>query len=337
MPHGFLLSLYFVCSSKLNINNLFSVRIISTCLLQFLCSTLIYLCVLIFNWNFTVTFFFLVFNGWILFWRDRCHFHRRWNRSMSEKSRGRSGTVWRHLAEGEQRWSQRSCCAFSRVLNSYRLFYEAFSYISIFTKLKRYFKDPHTPPDPLLSPPQLHNAANTNQKEKYEADLKKEIKKLQVNESEPPKFCCASVLIQIRMFWAPLGHWQGGLTWPVCTLLRLSEWNSSYDGGVCESQISSRSARGSVCLSSVSMRTCWRPVSACARPCIARSLSLSLCLLRSDSLLLLLLVLQRLRDQIKTWVASNEIKDKRNLVDNRKLIETVSRGGAGSSMQFINW
>lgn len=27
---------------------------------------------------------------------------------------------------------------------------------------------------------QLHNAANANQKEKYEADLKKEIKKLQV-------------------------------------------------------------------------------------------------------------------------------------------------------------
>ena len=34
--------------------------------------------------------------------------------------------------------------------------------------------------------------------------------------------------------------------------------------------------------------------------------------------------LQRLRDQIKTWVASNEIKDKRVLLDNRKLIETVS-------------
>ncbi|XP_067170424.1 CCR4-NOT transcription complex subunit 3 [Apteryx mantelli] len=31
---------------------------------------------------------------------------------------------------------------------------------------------------------------------------------------------------------------------------------------------------------------------------------------------------QRLRDQIKTWVASNEIKDKRQLIDNRKLIET---------------
>nr|XP_031363639.1 CCR4-NOT transcription complex subunit 3 [Lonchura striata domestica] len=33
--------------------------------------------------------------------------------------------------------------------------------------------------------------------------------------------------------------------------------------------------------------------------------------------------LQRLRDQIKTWVASNEIKDKRQLIDNRKLIETA--------------
>ncbi|EIN10377.1 hypothetical protein PUNSTDRAFT_84375 [Punctularia strigosozonata HHB-11173 SS5] len=32
--------------------------------------------------------------------------------------------------------------------------------------------------------------------------------------------------------------------------------------------------------------------------------------------------LQRLRDQIKTWVASNDIKDKSALVDNRKLIET---------------
>uniref|UniRef100_A0A672T5W7 CCR4-NOT transcription complex subunit 3 n=1 Tax=Sinocyclocheilus grahami TaxID=75366 RepID=A0A672T5W7_SINGR len=32
--------------------------------------------------------------------------------------------------------------------------------------------------------------------------------------------------------------------------------------------------------------------------------------------------LQRLRDQIKTWVASSEIKDKRQLVENRKIIET---------------
>lgn len=33
--------------------------------------------------------------------------------------------------------------------------------------------------------------------------------------------------------------------------------------------------------------------------------------------------LQRLRDQIKTWVAGNEIKDKTQLLENRKLIETV--------------
>ncbi|KAI9307524.1 Not1 N-terminal domain, CCR4-Not complex component-domain-containing protein [Cunninghamella echinulata] len=32
--------------------------------------------------------------------------------------------------------------------------------------------------------------------------------------------------------------------------------------------------------------------------------------------------LQRLRDQIKTWIASNDIKDKRTLVENRKLIES---------------
>ena len=33
--------------------------------------------------------------------------------------------------------------------------------------------------------------------------------------------------------------------------------------------------------------------------------------------------LQRMRDQIKTWVASNDIKDKSVLLENRKLIETV--------------
>lgn len=87
---------------------------------------------------------------------------------------------------------------------------------------------------------QLHNAANANQKEKYEADLKKEIKKLQVRQLETffqqEKYRCSEYIV-------------------------LS------------------------CSSSV--------------------------------------FLQRLRDQIKTWVASNEIKDKRQLVENRKLIETV--------------
>lgn len=34
--------------------------------------------------------------------------------------------------------------------------------------------------------------------------------------------------------------------------------------------------------------------------------------------------LQRLRDQIKSWIASGEIKDKSQLLENRRLIETVS-------------
>jgi len=34
--------------------------------------------------------------------------------------------------------------------------------------------------------------------------------------------------------------------------------------------------------------------------------------------------LQRLRDQIKSWLTSAEIKDKSQLLENRKLIETVS-------------
>lgn len=35
--------------------------------------------------------------------------------------------------------------------------------------------------------------------------------------------------------------------------------------------------------------------------------------------------LQRLRDQIKTWAASNDVKDKGPLMEKRKLIETVGR------------
>ena len=33
--------------------------------------------------------------------------------------------------------------------------------------------------------------------------------------------------------------------------------------------------------------------------------------------------LQRLRDQIKTWLQSSDIKDKKPLLDHRRLIETV--------------
>lgn len=35
--------------------------------------------------------------------------------------------------------------------------------------------------------------------------------------------------------------------------------------------------------------------------------------------------LQRLRDQIKSWIASGEIKDKSTLLEYRKLIETVRK------------
>lgn len=43
--------------------------------------------------------------------------------------------------------------------------------------------------------------------------------------------------------------------------------------------------------------------------------------------------LQRLRDQIKSWIASAEIKDKSSLLDNRRLIETVNQ----NKMQLITF
>lgn len=48
---------------------------------------------------------------------------------------------------------------------------------------------------------QLHNAANANQKEKYEADLKKEIKKLQVRQDKEPhiSFCTCYLHYRITM------------------------------------------------------------------------------------------------------------------------------------------
>lgn len=42
--------------------------------------------------------------------------------------------------------------------------------------------------------------------------------------------------------------------------------------------------------------------------------------------------LQRMRDQIKSWAASNDIKDKGPLLDHRKLIETVSLSEAQRSL-----
>jgi CCR4-NOT transcription complex subunit 3 len=41
--------------------------------------------------------------------------------------------------------------------------------------------------------------------------------------------------------------------------------------------------------------------------------------------------LQRSRDKVKAWIGSNEVKDKRHLLDMRRLIETVrSLGVAGA-------
>lgn len=37
--------------------------------------------------------------------------------------------------------------------------------------------------------------------------------------------------------------------------------------------------------------------------------------------------LQRYRDQIKSWISSSEIKDKKALLENRKLIEQVRQWG----------
>lgn len=46
--------------------------------------------------------------------------------------------------------------------------------------------------------------------------------------------------------------------------------------------------------------------------------------------------LQRLRDQIKAWIASAEIKDKSSLLEYRRLIETVSITALHNRFQFAN-
>jgi CCR4-NOT transcription complex subunit 3 len=45
--------------------------------------------------------------------------------------------------------------------------------------------------------------------------------------------------------------------------------------------------------------------------------------------------LQRYRDQIKTWASSNDIKDKKSLLDSRKLIETVLHGFMNSKWKGL--
>ena len=56
-----------------------------------------------------------------------------------------------------------------------------------------------------LPSPQVHSAANANQKEKYEADLKKEIKKLQVNWPMPEAAVGGRELLSdVRTSFSPL-------------------------------------------------------------------------------------------------------------------------------------
>lgn len=112
----FCLGCSFVCSINLNINNFFSVRWSVICSPQFLCllySALIYSSIDLFSEISQLHFFpriyrpdFILMGSLSFLCLTGCSallFLHRWNRSMSEKSRGRSGTVWRHLAEGEQR------------------------------------------------------------------------------------------------------------------------------------------------------------------------------------------------------------------------------------------
>ena len=86
--------------------------------------------------------------NWALPWHWLSHYRR--DRQMSQESRRRRRAVWRHLAKG--------------LLRAFRLSSRIVRSSALSSRL----------------PVQVHNAANANQKEKYEADLKKEIKKLQV-------------------------------------------------------------------------------------------------------------------------------------------------------------
>jgi len=45
--------------------------------------------------------------------------------------------------------------------------------------------------------------------------------------------------------------------------------------------------------------------------------------------------MQRLRDQIKTWVVQSDVKDKQTLTDQRKLIETVTETDAASCCNVV--
>ena len=66
-------------------------------------------------------------------------------------------------------------------------------------------RPPHSSLTHRLPSPQVHSATNANQKEKYEADLKKEIKKLQVNWPMPEAAVGGRELLSdVRTSFSPL-------------------------------------------------------------------------------------------------------------------------------------
>ena len=135
--------------------------------------------------------------SWALPWHWLSHYRR--DRQMSQESRRRRRTVWRHLAKGLLRASRLSSGIVRTSALSSRL------------------------------PVQVHNAANANQKEKYEADLKKEIKKLQVllcivertacfgrgpiSTVWPIFFFCRDWETRSRRGWPPMTLRTSGLWW----------------------------------------------------------------------------------------------------------------------------
>lgn len=140
--------------------------------------------------------------SWALPWHWLSH-HRR-DRQMSQESCRRRRAVWRYLAKGLLGASRCS----PRIVRS----------SALSSRL----------------PVQVHNAANANQKEKYEADLKKEIKKLQVFSCNVERPACLR-RGPISTFWPILSFYRDWETrsrrgWPLMTLRTSGLWWRTENG-----------------------------------------------------------------------------------------------------------
>lgn len=166
MARGFLLGLWFDCSIKLNINNLFPLRIIITRLFQFLCSALVYLFILIYN--FTVQcFFFSLRLDFILTCSLSFPSAGEIDRCLKKVGEGveQFEDIWQKVSKGRCRDPVGVC---PKLLLSGALFYRFYQAFSSFSPNEnRYFKDPHALSDPLLSP----SAASQCSKHKPEGEI----------------------------------------------------------------------------------------------------------------------------------------------------------------------